>query len=753
MNSADFHYAIPKFVTLIFFIFPILSLFWSLYVYRKKALHLFSSKKNSAKLIIARSNNLSKVIAFSIIWILIVLALMQPKGDGYYPESLKNQTETTKLKAHDLIFMVDASASMAIQDDPLGKSRLDLAKEIADEIISNLKGESASLYAFTSTATKISPQTLDLFFVRMMLRGISINEGGLAGTDFLATLQNIKEKHFKSTTHKLTTLVILSDGQDTLLETLTGNEETLRLNQILNLIGDPKKLNLRVFTIGIGKTTPQVIPGVQYQGKPVYSKLEAKLLKQLSEKGEGFYFDTNQLSPLEISKQILEKINQDNAFLKTEKKDPKESLIYRQYFQVLLALALILLIFYILFPNISILSIFLCCFIIPLSANEEDLKKAENYVQASNYGQALNIYQNMLKDKNLPNFEKAIVKYNQATIHLFQNELKEAIEIYESIPLKGSPPPFLKRRIYTNLALAKFNLSLAESIDDKTELEKKVYLLKSAQDVLEKARKAECENQALKGRQKCIEPHDLIELEMLIENELQSLSKHVNVDELYNTSRTNINGESLETLRKKIDILESDALKLNPKDLKELNALLLKAIEAEEQALMITRFLSRIENPLPDAVELLNVTQQKTIKIADHYLDSLNNLTQQSFRIFGKCQKKPWNEIVPLYNKGYEAAIIALKLIGENLEQASIKQEETIKFWKEILRVNDKDQSQKEQDKLEPDTEENKTDADHAKSRQEKSERALQLLQEMQMSDKQQNNVPVQLKKQVDKPW
>jgi len=749
MNSADFYYADPKFVTFIFLIFPILSLFWALFVYRKKALERFSSKENLAKLLIARSNNLYKVIAFSLVWILIVLALMQPKGDGYYPDSLKNQAETTKLKAHDLIFMVDASASMAIQDDPLGKTRLDLAKEIADEIMSDLKGESASLYAFTSTATKISPQTLDLFFVRMMLRGISINEGGLAGTDFLASLQKIKEKHFKTSTTKLTTLIILSDGQDTELETLTGESQTLRLNQIVNLIDDPKKLNLRVFTIGIGKATEQIIPEVQYQGKPVYSKLTVKLLKQLSEKAEGSYFDTNQLSPLEISKQLFEKLSQDNAFLKTEKKDPKESLIYRQYFQIPLAIALILLSFYILFPNISILSLFFCCFMIPLSANEVDLKKAENYVQASDYAQAQNIYQNMLKDKNLPNFEKAIVKYNQATLYLFQNELKEAIELYESIPLKGSPPPFLKRRIFTNLALAKLNSSLKESTDDKNDLEKKVYLLKSAQDVLKKAKKAECENQALKGRAECLKPNDLIELEMLIENELKSLSKLVNVDELYNSSLKNINGESLETLRKKIDTLESEALNSKPKDLKELNALLLKAIEAEQQALMITRVLSRVEDPSTNAMELLNLTQQKTINIADHYLESLNNLTQQSFEIFGKCQKKPWNEIVPLYNKGYEAAIIALSLIFDHLEQASLKQEETIKFWKEILKVSNKDQSENETDK----SEENKTDVDRAKSNQEKSERALQLLQEMQMSDKQQNNVPVQFKNQVDKPW
>ena len=202
MIPQDLHYG---FFSAYIFLFVVLMLgaqFWFLYHYRKKALYMYSSNENLKKLLTERSKIIYffKAILFCLSWILITYALMQPQGNGYYPniaETKKkdNLKEAFKLKAHDVIFLIDASASMSVHDTISGKSRLEFAKEIADEIASSLKGENAALYAFTSTATKMSPPTPDLFFVRMMLRQLSINEGGVTGTDFLKSLEKIREKH------------------------------------------------------------------------------------------------------------------------------------------------------------------------------------------------------------------------------------------------------------------------------------------------------------------------------------------------------------------------------------------------------------------------------------------------------------------------------------------------------------------------------------------------------------------------------
>lgn len=737
----DFHFDKPEMIYLIFILFFILALFWSLFVTRQKTLHLFSSKENLKKLLIPRKNNLIKVLIFCLAWIAIIFALMQPKGNGHYPNSTKNEIENqpkAKLKAHDMIFMVDASASMAIKDTVSGKSRLDLATEIADEIMSGLQGESASLYAFTSNVTKLSPQTLDLFFVRMMLRGISINEGGLTGTDFLNSLSTVEDKHFKPSTNKLTTLIILSDGGDTLLETLNGEQRFLRINQILKTLGDPSKLNLRVFTIGIGNSTESLIPNVESAGKPVYSKLESGLLKALSEKGRGNYYEANQISPLAISKQIFEKLKQDDPYLQDAKVDPKENLIYSNYFQIPLAIGLVLLSFYLLFPNVSIkhiLTLF-CCLAFPLNASDEDLRLAQNYVQVDEYAKAINLYQNLLKE-NLGNYEKAVVLYDMGTTYLLQKDYTKAIDLFESIPLKGSPPPLLTRNIYTNLSLAKFNLSLRELTEDNDQIEKKVYLLKSSEAAFLMAKKAECELQKIKGKIKCIIPKDLVQLETLIGNALKSLSEKVDIDKLFSDSSATINGQSLRVLREKFSKLEADALQMEPKNLKEL---LQMAIDAEQETLNITRRLSRLNNPAQELINLAKFAQHTTNRIAEHYSDSIQQLQEQSYKM-GECQKKPWNEIIPLYNKGYEAALGSLQLMSGNLDAASLKQEEAIKYWKQIL---SSDQQKKESD----DKQKSQTQPESVKN-----ESALQILQEMRMSDKQQNKVPTPIKSQESRPW
>ena len=45
---------------------------------------------------------------------------------------------------------------MSVKDTRTGISRLDEAKEIVDETVSRLKGENASLWAFTAEPTRLS---------------------------------------------------------------------------------------------------------------------------------------------------------------------------------------------------------------------------------------------------------------------------------------------------------------------------------------------------------------------------------------------------------------------------------------------------------------------------------------------------------------------------------------------------------------------------------------------------------------------
>jgi|GEM_PF-2113521 len=762
MIPQDLFYGFPAAAYLLLFLTLIILLFWGLYHAREKALNSFLSKDNLKLLLNPRPKSLylTKAIIFCFVWLLATFALMEPKGNGHYLKGEKVKQEKglnslKKLKAHDLIFLIDASASMSINDSPSQKTRLEFAKEIVDEIASELKGENASLYAFTSVATKMSPPTPDLFFVRMMLRQISINEGAVPGTDIYISLKKIGERYFKPSKLKLTTLIMLSDGGDTKLTSTTGENRENALNQILGLISNPESLNLRVFTIGMGSSTDEIIPDVQYQGKPVYSKLESEVLKRLSEKGRGSYYEANNQTPFNIAKDLFKQMSQDDAYLKDDLNDkpaPKELLIYQLFYQIPLALSLILLSLYIIFPNVSIFSKFktlsfvICCLNLPiLNASQDLLKNAKYFFEAGDYGRSEALYAEMLQ-QNLNNFEKAVVMYNQGTALLKNEDLQKSVEVFELIGISGNPPPFLIRRIKTNLSLAKYKKALLLlPSDSQNILEKAAYLLKSSQSEAHAAKKAACELQKIEGRQECNLPQDLKELLFAIDGQLKELSKKIDLEQLFSTSDEQLKNE-LQQFSNKISKNYNEAIKLKSTNLKELNIILEKAIEMEHETLLMTRKLSHLNDFEVEAFDTIKDAQNQTIKVADHYLKAVYALQLHLFET-SQYQKKPWNEILPLYNKGYQAAIEAYNLISENLSQhledASFKQEETIKYWKEILRKSEDESLKTNETKL----------SNSDESKQNNNEKALELLQEMQNADRQPAQSIKTLKQEVEKPW
>lgn len=759
MIPQDLWFNFPFAAYLMPFVFLILILFWWLYLYRKNHLLRFSSEENLNLLLIPRSKFLYflKAILFSLVWLFLTIALMQPQGNGYYPQAQKLKNENPdgekKLKSHDVIFLIDASASMTISDSRSQKTRLELAKEIADEIASGLTGESAALYAFTTVATKMSPPTPDLFFVRMMLRQITINEGGVPGTDFKQSLKMISEKYFKPSKTKLTTLIILSDGGDTHLEMLEGIEKKNATDQILNILGDTISLNLRVFSVGMGSSKEEVVLGVQNMGKPVYSKRQDELLKLLSEKGRGAYYEANMETPIEIAKNIFKKMAEDDPFLKEDKESVssrKELLVYQLFYQIPLGLSLFLISFYMLFPDISLSSLFrlssilICCFHLhSLNGNEElSLKQAELYFQAGDLSKAESLYNEMLK-KNLSPFEKAVVMYNQGTTLLNQGELQKGVEVFETISLQGNPPPFLIRRIKTNLGLAKFRqavILLSSAEDDPNILEKAAYLLKRSELEVKAAVVAECELQKIEGRETCIIPSDLNELSFSIFQRLEKLSKVVDLEKLTEDKQ---NAAALQYFRKKITDIYEEASKIKPLNIKELNVILEKAIEAEHETLMMTRNLNQKNDVNDEYKTLLEFAQTEVLKIADLYLTEMYALQHRLYET-SRLAKKPWNEILPLYNKGYQAANDALDFISEELERSLSSQEDAIWYWKEALRKSSDDQSTEEK---EPQNQ------SLAVEKESNGEKALQLLQEMENGDQKQKRSTKTSKQEVERPW
>jgi Ca-activated chloride channel family protein len=333
---------------------------YGLFLYRKKILQKFGTPEVLEEIVIPRSNTnyWSKVIALTLVVVLSILAWMEPVGNGHYPTGvkvpLKEDLAKVRRRVSDVIFLIDASASMGVKDSRTGSTRLEYAKEIVEEVISRLQGENVALWAFTSEPSKLSPLTMDYLFVRLRLRQMDINEGDVAGTNFVEALAALRQEYFSVISPRHRTLIILSDGGDTHLESMPISEQEKETISIANLVGQADVLNLKVYTLGIGSQNGKAVPNVSYEGKPVISKLDDKLLKELANRGRGDYYPANDLTTLNVAENLISKIQKQGGIEELNIRTPvlgNKDLVYDLYFQIPLAGAILLLIFSIFFPD------------------------------------------------------------------------------------------------------------------------------------------------------------------------------------------------------------------------------------------------------------------------------------------------------------------------------------------------------------------------------------------------------------------
>lgn len=357
----------PSAGLLLMIVIAIAWLLFFLYNYRKKKLQTFANQAVLEAILEKREPIFYwiKVFLYCLAWICGVFALMQPKGNERYISTAFNgqvsmekptlQNAHLRKNAHEVIFLVDASASMKIADVQ-GKTRLDVAKEIVDDVIRHLKGETISLVAFTSATMQIVPSTLDYLFTRLMLKQISINEGETEGTSIKQALEFVRQQFFAANSLKTKTLIVLSDGGDTDLVGLSPDKRKQEMMDIVSPIHDAEKKNLRVFAVGLGSLKGQEIPGVSFEGHPVISALEEPLLRRISATGRGELFVVNEMTPFQISQKLSQNIARDESFVDSSVELPfsdagENTHVYDLYYQIPLAVAILALMGCLLIPD------------------------------------------------------------------------------------------------------------------------------------------------------------------------------------------------------------------------------------------------------------------------------------------------------------------------------------------------------------------------------------------------------------------
>ena len=175
-------------------------------------------------------------------------------------------------RGRDVIIAMDVSRSMLAPD--VAPTRLQRAKLLAEDLISELGSDRIGLVAFAGSAFLQAPLTLDHGAVLAALDELDTTVIPKGGTNIAAAIRTADEAFGKAEGFSRA-LVIISDGEE--LDT------------------DGVAAGVKIFTVGVGSTEGSEIllgPGDFVRdpsGKVVQSRLDAGRMKEIAEATGGFY--------------------------------------------------------------------------------------------------------------------------------------------------------------------------------------------------------------------------------------------------------------------------------------------------------------------------------------------------------------------------------------------------------------------------------------------------------------------------------
>jgi Ca-activated chloride channel family protein len=185
----------------------------------------------------------------------------------------------------EVVLVVDVSASMDVRDVP--PSRLEEARREAIAVLERLQGSKVGVVAFAGEAVRLCPLTLDRSAARLVLESLSSATVAEPGSDLGRGLRTAA-KLLPPKRRGEQVLVVWTDGEDL--------EAGAR-----GAIDELTQAGLRVFAVGVGTPTGDVVPVLDERGRvvdvkrddaggPVRSRLDEALLQRLGRRTRGGYY-------------------------------------------------------------------------------------------------------------------------------------------------------------------------------------------------------------------------------------------------------------------------------------------------------------------------------------------------------------------------------------------------------------------------------------------------------------------------------
>ena len=249
---------------------------------------------------------------------LLIVALARPQS--------VDEGSTSNTEGIDIVLAIDISTSMLAQD--LQPDRIQAAKQVAGNFITDRPGDRIGLVAFAGEAFTQSPLTTDQGTLQTLLgrlRSGVVEDGTAIGNGLATAINRLRESDAKSKV-----VILLTDGVNN-----RGEITPITAAEIA------KAQNIRVYTIGVGTEGMAPYPAVDMFGNITFVKqkveIDEKTLTAMAEMTGGRYFRATDNAKL---KAIYDEINQ----LEKSKVEVTEHLSYHEQFLawVLAALGLLL---------------------------------------------------------------------------------------------------------------------------------------------------------------------------------------------------------------------------------------------------------------------------------------------------------------------------------------------------------------------------------------------------------------------------
>ncbi|HMG07208.1 MAG TPA: VWA domain-containing protein [Mucilaginibacter sp.] len=293
--------------------------------WKKKAVASLGDK-NVVKLMMPQvsfSRPWLKFIFFLVAYASLIVAMADPQ--------MGSKTEEVKRKGADLMILLDVSNSMLAQD--LAPNRLENAKQAIAQLIDKMHDDRIGIIVFAGQAYVQLPVTTDYSAAKLFLNTINTNMVPTQGTAIGAAIDlGLKSFDFKNGTGKA--MIIITDGE---------NHE----DNAVEAATQAKNKGVAINVVGVGSAEGAPIPiykdgqpagfHTDSAGKPVVSKLNEDMCKDIAAAGNGVYVRANNSnSGLSI---VMDQIG------KVQRKmyDSKTYRDFEDRFQFFLAITLVLL--------------------------------------------------------------------------------------------------------------------------------------------------------------------------------------------------------------------------------------------------------------------------------------------------------------------------------------------------------------------------------------------------------------------------